>query len=96
MRNYTHPKGGVYIYKIENHVGNTVVFATDIEGYVGGDQRLAKFARNANILIHDAQYSTPEYEMFQGFGHSTFVMACEVAKTAAVKKTHSFPPRSKT
>lgn len=97
MRNYTHPKGGVYIYKIENYVGNSVVFATDIEGYVGGDQRLAKFAHNANILIHDAQYSKQEYEMFQGFGHSTFMMACEVAKSAGVKKlilSHHDPKHS--
>ena len=86
MRNYTHPKGGVYIYKFENHAGNSVVFATDIEGYVGGDQRLSKFAHNANILIHDAQYSLKEYDMFQGYGHSTFVMACEVAKNAGIKK----------
>ena len=97
MRNYTHPKGGVYIYKFENNSGHSVVFATDIEGYVGGDQRLAKFAHNANILIHDAQYSLAEYNMFQGFGHSTFVMACEVAKNAGIKKlvlSHHDPKHS--
>ncbi len=86
MRNYTHPKGGVYIYKFEDHKGNSIVFATDVEGFVGGDNRIAKFAENANVLIHDAQYSTGEYEMFQGFGHSTYEMACEVAKKAKVKK----------
>ena len=86
MRNYTHPKGGVYVYKIENPSGKSVVFATDIEGFVGGDQRLINFAKKAEILIHDAQYSLSEYELFQGFGHSTYKMACDVAKKASVKK----------
>ncbi len=86
MRNYTHPKGGVYIYKFENPSGHSIVFATDIEGFVGGDNRLIKFAENADVLIHDAQYSIPEYEIFQGFGHSTYEMACQVAKKAGVKK----------
>ncbi|MBN2365799.1 MAG: hypothetical protein JXL67_06505 [Calditrichaeota bacterium] len=86
MRNYTHPKGGVFIYKFEDRKGHSIVFATDVEGFVGGDNRLAKFAENANVLIHDAQYSLKEYDIFQGFGHSTFEMACEVAKKAKVKK----------
>ncbi|GAB4380905.1 MAG: MBL fold metallo-hydrolase [Calditrichia bacterium] len=86
IRNYTHPKGGTYIYKIENPQGRSVVFATDIEGFIGGDQRLIKFARNADILLHDAQYSLEEYRLFQGFGHSTYEMACDVAKQAKVKK----------
>jgi len=86
IRNYTHPKGGTYIYKIENPEGKSIVIATDIEGFVGGDQRLIKFAKKANILIHDAQYSLEEYQLFQGFGHSTYEMACEVAKKAKVEK----------
>jgi ribonuclease BN (tRNA processing enzyme) len=84
LRNYTHPKGGVYIYKFENSQGDSIVFATDIEGFIGGDQRLVNFAKNAKVLIHDAQYSQLEYEMFQGFGHSTFEMATNVARKASV------------
>ena len=86
IRNFTHPKGGTYIYKIESRNGNSVVFATDVEGFVGGDKRLINFARDANILFHDAQYSLEEYQMFQGFGHSTYEMACTVAKQAGVQK----------
>ncbi len=86
IRNFTHPKGGSYIYKFESNQGKSLVFATDIEGFVNGDKRLAQFARNAQVLIHDAQYSWSEYEMFQGFGHSTYEMACEVAKQAEVEK----------
>ncbi|NOX36407.1 MAG: MBL fold metallo-hydrolase [Calditrichaeota bacterium] len=86
IRNYTHPKGGTYIYKVEFQNNHSVVFATDVEGFVGGDQRIINFARGADILIHDAQYTLREYEMFQGFGHSTYEMACEIAKKAEVKK----------
>lgn len=86
LRNFTHPKGGSYSYKLENIDGKSMVFATDIEGFPGGDQRLIKFAQNAKVLIHDAQYSPSEYKMFQGFGHSTFEMAVEVAQKAAVEK----------
>lgn len=94
LRNYTHPKGGAYIYKVEHHSGTRVVFATDVEGFIGNDQRLVKFAKDADILIHDAQYTLEEYAMFQGFGHSTYEMACAVAKAAGVKKlllTHHDP-----
>jgi len=86
LRNYTHPKGGVYIYKIESASGNSLIFATDIEGFINGDQRLINFARDARVLIHDAQYSLSEYKRFQGFGHSTYEMACQVAKAANVEK----------
>ena len=97
IRNYTHPKGGSYIYKIENNKGKFIVLATDIEGFIGADQRLIKFAKNANILIHDAQYSLSEYKMFQGFGHSTYEMACDVAQKASVEKlilSHHDPKHS--
>jgi ribonuclease BN (tRNA processing enzyme) len=97
LRNYTHPKGGVFIYKFEDSAGHSLVFATDIEGFVGGDKRLVSFAKNANVLIHDAQYSLPEYDIFQGFGHSTYEMACDVARNAGVGKlilSHHDPKHS--
>lgn len=86
MRNFMHPKGGAYFYKIETRAGDKVVFASDTEGFVGGDQRLIKFADGADILMHDAQYHPAEYGRMQGFGHSTYEMACDVARNAGVKK----------
>ena len=86
LRNYTHPKGGAYVYRVDFANKHSVVFATDVEGFVGGDQRIARFAKEADLLIHDAQYTLKEYEMFQGFGHSTYEMACQVARQAGVKK----------
>jgi phosphoribosyl 1,2-cyclic phosphodiesterase len=86
-KSYAHP-GGVYIYRITWR-GKSVVYATDTEGYVGMDRKLIAFARDADVLIHDAQYSEEHYRgqltgfpSTQGYGHSTVVMACEVAASA--------------
>jgi ribonuclease BN (tRNA processing enzyme) len=90
-RSYAHP-GGVYVYRITWR-GRSVVYATDTEGYVGTDRRLARFARDADVLIHDAQYLEAHYrgqlEGFpatQGYGHSTVTMACDVAAAAQASR----------
>lgn len=94
-RSYAHP-GGVYIYRIQWR-GKSVVYATDTEGYVGGDRRLAQFARDADVLIHDAQYCEEHYcgqragfPSTQGYGHSTVTMACELAAAAEVDRLALF------
>lgn len=82
---YAHPKNGVHIYRIAWR-GRSVVYATDTEGYVETDQRLVKFARDTDVLIHDAQYRPEDYASTtrpkQGWGHSTPAMACAVAKAS--------------
>ncbi|RPJ23199.1 MAG: MBL fold metallo-hydrolase [Chloroflexi bacterium] len=90
-KSYAHP-GGVYVYRITWH-GKSVVYATDTEGYVGMDRKLAQFAKDADVLIHDAQYSEEHYwgqlagfPSTQGFGHSTVAMACEVAAAAEARQ----------
>lgn len=86
---YAHPKNGVNIYSISWH-GKTVVYATDTEGYVETDRRLVKFAQNADVLIHDAQYRPEDYinpaKPKQGWGHSTPEMACAVARACSAKR----------
>ena len=88
-KSYAHP-GGVYVFRIFWR-GESVVYATDTEGYVGTDRRLVQFARGADLLIHDAQYVEEHYRgqmagfpSTQGYGHSTARMACEVAAAAEV------------
>jgi phosphoribosyl 1,2-cyclic phosphodiesterase len=87
--NLNHPKGGTTCYRIE-YGGKRVVFATDIEGYEGGDTRLIAFARGADLLIHDAEYTEDEYigPSFsrQGWGHSTWKMAVQVGQKAGVRR----------
>ncbi|RPI94314.1 MAG: MBL fold metallo-hydrolase [Chloroflexi bacterium] len=86
-KSYAHP-GGVYVYRITWR-GKSIVYATDTEGYVGTDRKLVQFAKDADLLIHDAQYSEEHYRgqlagfpSTQGYGHSTVAMACEVAAAA--------------
>ena len=89
-KSYAHP-GGVYIYRLTWR-GKSIVYATDTEGYVGTDKRLVAFAKDADVLIHDAQYSDEHYwggltgfPSTQGYGHSTISMACGVAAAAQVR-----------
>ena len=88
-RSYAHPQEGVIVYKI-SYTDKTLVYATDKESYKGGDRRLAKFARNCNLLIHDAQYTTEDYLNSyvpkQGYGHSTFDMALECQEQVNAEK----------
>lgn len=87
-KSYVHPQDGVMVYKI-SYKGKSLVYATDKECYFGGDKKFAKFAKNCDLLIHDAQYTTEDYlspySPKQGFGHSTFDMAVEVMKQAKAK-----------
>jgi len=94
LRSYAHP-GGVYIYRLAWR-GQSLVYATDTEGYVGGDRRLAAFAHEADLLIHDAQYTEAHYRgqngrpSTQGYGHSTAEMACELARAANARSLALF------
>lgn len=92
-RSYSHPSGGVLIFRI-GHRERSVVIATDTEGYVGGDRRLARFANGADLLIHDAEYDEDEYAdlgvIRQGWGHSTWRMATDLALATGVKRLALF------
>jgi phosphoribosyl 1,2-cyclic phosphodiesterase len=89
LKNYAHPKEGSFFYRV-SYNGRSVVYATDTEGYIGGDQKLVRFSQGADVLIHDAQYTEEEYlhpmMPTQGWGHSTPRMAIEVARQAGVKR----------
>lgn len=88
-KSYAHPQDGVIIYKI-SYKGKSLVYASDKESYLGGDKKLLMFARNCDLLIHDAQYTTEDYLNpylpKQGYGHSTFDMALESQKQSGAKK----------
>jgi phosphoribosyl 1,2-cyclic phosphodiesterase len=95
-----HP-GGVLAYRIE-HGGRSVVYATDTEHYACVDPVLADFARGADVLIYDAQYTADEYagrvgRAKVGWGHSTWEAACELADVAGVSELllfHHDPQRT--
>jgi phosphoribosyl 1,2-cyclic phosphodiesterase len=76
-----HPRGGVFVYRVE-YGGRSLVYATDLEGYVGGDKKLIRFAAGTDVLVHDAQFRHDEYldGGKQGWGHSSAEMAVDVAR----------------
>jgi len=94
LKSAAHP-GGILIYRVD-YRGQSVVYATDTEGYANIDRRLANFARGADLLIHDAQYLDDHYlgqngfRSTQGWGHSTAAMACDLAAAAQVKQLALF------
>jgi phosphoribosyl 1,2-cyclic phosphodiesterase len=92
-RSYAHPKTGTLVYRIQWR-DKSVVYASDTESYVGGDTRLIAFAQDADLLIHDAQFTHDEYVSpsmsRQGWGHSTPDMAVFVAQAAHVKRLALF------
>jgi len=90
---HEHPKDGVFLYRIR-YRGKSVVYATDTEGYWGGDGRVIAFAENVDALIHDSHFRKAEYTSRgfarQGWGHSCFEMTVEVAQAAQVKRLFLF------
>lgn len=71
-----------------------VVFCTDIEHPDGIDEKVVELAMNADVLIHDAQYTDEELESHKGWGHSSYSQAIEVAERSNAKKliiTHHDP-----
>jgi CheY-like chemotaxis protein/ribonuclease BN (tRNA processing enzyme) len=59
-----------------------------------GDRRHAEFLKNADVVIHDAQYTPEEYPSKKNWGHSTYSYVTQIAAAAKVKRlylTHHDP-----
>lgn len=59
-----------------------------------GDRRHALFMQNADVVIHDAQYTPEEYPAKKNWGHSTYSYVAQIAAAAGVKRlflTHHDP-----
>lgn len=94
-----HPNGAMG-YRI-SYRNRTAVYCTDTEHFPDRldkpdrlDQDVLKLSRNADILIYDAMYTDEEYynpkSPKQGWGHSTWQAAVEIAKEAGVKQVVIF------
>ncbi|HEY1011109.1 MAG TPA: MBL fold metallo-hydrolase [Herpetosiphonaceae bacterium] len=92
-RSHAHPRGGSMCYRVK-YGDKSAVFATDTESYVGSDQGLIEFARDADLIIHDAHYTPDEYSnpkaSRQGWGHSTWPMAVQMARLANIPQVALF------
>ena len=85
-------------YRMSNG-GASVAYVTDHEPFWRvedgalphpGDQRHIAFIKDADLVIHDAQYTEEEYDQRVGWGHSTVAYATDVAITAGVKRLALF------
>jgi ribonuclease BN (tRNA processing enzyme) len=84
-------------YRIEQG-GATVTYMPDHEpalglknGYVSGDWTSGyRLAQNADVLIHDAQYSCQEYAAHVGWGHSAIDHAFAFAELAGATQLVPF------
>lgn len=68
--------------------GQTVTYLSDHEPALGGAIERAEWtsghdlAASADVLIHDGQYSTDEYRVRTGYGHSSVLQAAAFADLA--------------
>lgn len=96
----SHPDGGSG-FRFEED-GKVFVFLTDNElkyRHKGGRSfdEYAEFCRNADLLVHDAQYTDEEYKLFRTWGHSTYRQVIELSEAAGVKHVcffHHSPDRT--
>jgi CheY-like chemotaxis protein len=59
-----------------------------------GDRRHARFMADADLVIHDAQYTPEEYPAKKSWGHSTYDYVVQIAAAAGVRRvalTHHDP-----
>ena len=96
-----HHPGGCIAWRIDAE-GASIVYATDTEHYACVDPGLASFARGADVLVYDSQYTPEEYWGASGpprvgWGHSTYAAGAELALAACVAQLvlfHHDPQRT--
>jgi phosphoribosyl 1,2-cyclic phosphodiesterase len=85
-----HAPDGASGYRVECG-GAVIVHASDREH---GNQELdgvfEEWVQNADLLVHDAQYTPEQYREQQGWGHSTWEEAVRVAHKCRVKQLALF------
>jgi len=82
-------KGGSLVYISDNELNPSAPYATR------GDwaEALIGFVRGATVLVHDATYTTDEYDKHRGWGHSTYEDAVTLALDAGVERLVLFHHR---
>jgi len=85
--------GSSFVYISDNELGSSDLYPVRD----GWRQRLTEFVRGAKLLVHDATYTTDEYQQRRGWGHSTYEDAVDLALEAGVEELvlfHHKPERS--
>jgi len=88
-----HP-GGCLGFRFRSETGKTIVYMVDHELVAPLSHDYVQFCHEADVLIHDGQFTREEYEKYTGWGHSSIESVIELAKKAQVNKlilTHHDP-----
>lgn len=72
--------GGALVYVSDNEMAAHPRYGSPADWR----ERMVAFVRGASVLIHDATYTTEEYDHHRGWGHSTFRDCVELALEAGV------------
>lgn len=75
--------GKIFVFMTDNELGHHHPRGLSYEEYVD-------FARGADLLIHDGEYTPEEYEQYRSFGHTTYEQALDLALDAGVKQVGLF------
>ena len=89
---HEHP-GGTYSFRIERN-NKVLAIVMDIEHGEELDQGIIELAKDPDLLVHEAQYTSAELESRRGWGHSSYEQAIEVAQQTGAKQlvmTHHDP-----
>ncbi len=84
-----------YGYRFE-YKGKVLCTVYDTEPF-NEEEEIVSFIKDADLLIHDSQYTKEEYEKKKGWGHSFIEYVIEIGKKAKVKKIiffHHDPERT--
>jgi len=70
-----------------NFQGKSIAIVYDHEPFSNSDdnEKISQFVKDADLLIHDAQYTNEEYPNHIGWGHSTMDTALQTAAAAGAK-----------
>ncbi len=108
-REFVNHPGATVAYRIEYRDRSTVYMPDNefLQGYLGPPDELEhyhellvphlkiiNFVKDADVLIHEAQYTAEEYPSRIGWGHSSLSNACILVKRGGVKRwlvTHHDP-----
>ena len=73
-------KPGALVYVSDNELGHSDRYSTP----TGWRERFVEFVRGATVLVHDATYTTEEYDHHRGWGHSTYRDCVDLALQAGI------------
>jgi ribonuclease BN (tRNA processing enzyme) len=82
-----------FVYISDNELGASEMYPNRDDWW----EQLVDFIRGAKLLVHDATYTTDEYQRHRGWGHSTYEDAVTLALAAGVEELvlfHHRPERS--